>query len=133
MALSVQVVRAGRSIYFSPLADIVGSLTRADREGRLRERIRYLCRAQLLFIDEIDYLSVGANAGKLFFQTGQRPLRARRHDPDQQSRPLRMGEVIGDPVIATALPVAQRASAVLAEAPPHRRGRRPKATDLAAA
>ena len=51
IALGVEAVRAGRSVYFSPLADIVDSLARADREGRLRERIRYLCRAQLLIID----------------------------------------------------------------------------------
>ena len=47
----MEAVRAGRSVYFSPLADIIDSLARADREGRLRERIRYLCRAQLLIID----------------------------------------------------------------------------------
>src|ERR1700741_1068199 len=63
IALGVEAVRAGRSVYFSPLADIIDSLAKADREGRLRERIRYLCRAQLLIIDEIGYLSVGAAAG----------------------------------------------------------------------
>jgi len=62
IALGVEAVRAGRSVYFSPLADIIDSLARADREGRLRERIRYLCRAQLLIIDEIGYLTVGAVA-----------------------------------------------------------------------
>ena len=35
----LEAVRAGRSVYFSPLADIIDSLARADREGRLRERI----------------------------------------------------------------------------------------------
>jgi DNA replication protein DnaC len=68
VALGIEAVKAGRSVYFSPLADIIDSLGRADREGRLRERIRYLCRAQLLIIDEIGYLSVGAGAGNLFFQ-----------------------------------------------------------------
>src|SRR4051794_37441552 len=63
IALGVEAVRAGRSVYFAPLADIIDSLTRADREGRLRERIRSLCRAQLLIIDEIGYLSLGAGAG----------------------------------------------------------------------
>jgi hypothetical protein len=38
------------TVAYRPLADIVDSLARADREGRLRERIRYLCRAQLLII-----------------------------------------------------------------------------------
>jgi DNA replication protein DnaC len=68
VALGVEAVRAGRSVYFSPFADIIDNLTRAEHEGRLRERIRYLCRAQLLIIDEIGYLSVGAGAGHLFFQ-----------------------------------------------------------------
>jgi len=64
IALGVEAIRAGRSVYFSPLADIVeprgspdiDSLAKADREGRLRERIRYLCRSSLLIIDEIGYL-----------------------------------------------------------------------------
>ena len=68
IALGVEAVRAGRSVYFSPLADILDSLARADREGRLRERIRYLCRSQLLIVDEIGYLAVGSAAGNLFFQ-----------------------------------------------------------------
>jgi DNA replication protein DnaC len=42
VALGVEAVRAGCSVYFSPFADIVESLARADREGRLRERLRYL-------------------------------------------------------------------------------------------
>lgn len=51
IALGVEAVRAGRSVYFSPLADIVGSLARAEREGSLRERIRFLSRASLLIVD----------------------------------------------------------------------------------
>jgi hypothetical protein len=41
IALGVEAIRAGRSVYFCALADIIDSLARADREGRLRERIRY--------------------------------------------------------------------------------------------
>ena len=103
IALGVEAVRAGRSVYFSPLADIVDSLARADREGRLRERIRYLCRAQLLIIDEIGYLSVGAAAGNLFFQLinaryerGAMILTSNRGFAE-------WGEVFGNAVVATAL------------------------------
>ncbi|MBA3939341.1 MAG: ATP-binding protein, partial [Planctomycetes bacterium] len=35
IALGVEAVRAGRSVYFSPLADILDSLAKAEREGRL--------------------------------------------------------------------------------------------------
>ena len=68
IALGVEAIRAGRSVYFSPLADLIDSLAKADREGRLRERIRYLCRTQLLIIDEIGYLTLGGAAGNLLFQ-----------------------------------------------------------------
>jgi len=102
-ALGVEAVRAGRSVYFSPLADIIDSLAKAEREGRLRERIRYLCRASLLIIDEIGYLTVGAGAGNLFFQLvnaryerGAMILTSNRGFGE-------WGEVFGDPVVATAL------------------------------
>ena len=102
-ALGVEAVRAGRSVYFSPLADIIDSLSKADREGRLRERIRFLCRSSLLIIDEIGYLAVGAGAGNLFFQLvnaryekGAMILTSNRGFGE-------WGEVFGDPVVATAL------------------------------
>ena len=103
VALGVEAVRAGRSVYFAPLADIIDSLAKAEREGRLRERIRYLCRASLLIIDEIGYLSVGAGAGNLFFQLvnaryekGSMILTSNRGFGE-------WGKVFGDQVVATAL------------------------------
>jgi len=103
IALGVEAIRTGRSVYFSPLADIIDSLAKADREGRLRERIRFLCRASLLIIDEIGYLAVGSAAGNLFFQLvnaryerGAMILTSNRGFSE-------WGEVFGDPVVATAL------------------------------
>ncbi len=157
IALGVEAIRAGRSVYFSSFADILDSLAKAEREGRLRERIRYLCRASLLIIDEIGYLTVGSAAGNLFFQLvnaryerGAMILTSNRGFSE-------WGEVFGDPVVATALldrllhhavvvqiegssyrmrqhaallPPAPRpgTTAGLADpAPPRRRGRPPKA------
>ena len=68
LALGVEAVKACRSVYFSSLADIVASLARAEREGALRERIRYFCRFALLIVDEIGYLPVIPGGGNLFFQ-----------------------------------------------------------------
>ena len=103
VALGVEAVRAGRSVYFSPLADIIDNLARADREGRLRERIRYLCRAQLLIIDEIGYLSVGAGAGNLFFQLVNARYERGAMILTSNRGFAEWGEVFGDPVVATAL------------------------------
>ena len=67
-ALGVEAVKAGRSVYFASLADIVSALAKAEREGQLRERIRFLCRASLLIVDEIRYLPIIPGGGNLFFQ-----------------------------------------------------------------
>jgi DNA replication protein DnaC len=152
VALGVEAVRAGRSVYFSPLADIIDSLAKADREGRLRERIRYLCRAQLLIIDEIGYLSVGAGAGNLFFQLVNARYERGAMILTSNRGFAEWGQVFGDAIIATALldrllhhavvvqiegssyrlrqhadllPQTPRPSAVV-DAPRRRRGRPPK-------
>jgi DNA replication protein DnaC len=96
VALGVEAVRAGRSVYFSPLADIIDNLARADREGRLRERIRYLRRAQLLIIDEIGYLSVGAGAGNLLFQLVNARYERGAMIPTSNRGFAEWGEVFGD-------------------------------------
>ena len=67
LALGVEAVKSGRSVYFATLADIVSSLAKAERED-LRERLRFLCRPQLLIVDEIGYLPVISGGGNLFFQ-----------------------------------------------------------------
>jgi IstB-like ATP binding protein len=67
-ALGVEAVKAGRSVYFASLADIISALAKAEREGQLRERIRFLCRTSLLIVDDIGYLPVIPGGGNLFFQ-----------------------------------------------------------------
>jgi len=68
IALAVEAVQAGRSVYFTTPAELISSLAKAEREGTLRERMRFLCRSQLLVVDEIGYLPVVAGGGNLFFQ-----------------------------------------------------------------
>lgn len=103
IAIGVEAIKAGRSVYFSPLADIVGSLARAEREGTLRERIRFLCRASLLIVDEIGYLPVSPGNGNLFFQ-----LVNARYEKGAMILTSNRGfgewdQVFGDTVVAAAL------------------------------
>jgi DNA replication protein DnaC len=103
VALGIEAVKAGRSVYFTTLADIVGSLAKAEREGLLRERIRWFCRASLLIVDEIGYLPVVQGGGNLFFQ-----LVNARYERGAMILTSNRGfaewrEVFGDPVVATAL------------------------------
>lgn len=103
IALGVEAVRAGKSVYMATLAELVDSMRRAEREGRLADRVRFLSRYSLLIVDEIGYLPVGSGGGNLFFQlvnacyercamimTGNRGFGE-------------WAEIFGDAVVATAL------------------------------
>lgn len=63
IALGVEAVRAGKSVYFGSLAEIVNSMAKAEREGNLAQRVRFLARNSLLIVDEIGYLPIGSNGG----------------------------------------------------------------------
>lgn len=102
-ALGVEAVKAGKSVYFTTLAELITALAKAEREGRLHERIRFFCRPSLLIVDEIGYLPVVAGGGNLFFQLvnaryekGAMILTSNRGFSE-------WGEVFGDAVVATAL------------------------------
>ena len=102
-ALGVAAVKAGKSVYRATLAELTEALTRAEREGRLAEKIRFYARVSLLIVDEIGYLPVTGGGGNLFFQLvnarcgkGAAILTSNRGFAD-------WGEIFGDPVVATAL------------------------------
>jgi DNA replication protein DnaC len=102
-ALGVEAVKAGRSVYFASLADIVSVLAKAEREGQLRERIRFLCRPSLLIVDEIGYLPVIQGGGNLFFQLVNARYERGAMILTSNRGFAEWGEVFGDPVVATAL------------------------------
>ena len=103
VALGVEAVKAGRSVYFLTLADLVGALAKAEREGTLRERIRFFCRPQLLIVDEIGYLPVVPGGGNLFFQLVNARYERGAMILTSNRGFAEWGEVFGDPVVATAL------------------------------
>ena len=103
LALGVEAVKAGRSVYFTTLADLVGALAKAEREGALREKIRFFCRFALLIVDEIGYLPVIPGGGNLFFQLVNARYEKGAMILTSNRGFAEWGEVFGDPVVATAL------------------------------
>lgn len=102
-ALGILAVRAGHGVYFTTLADLITSLTKAERENNLAARLRYVNRASLLIIDEVGYLPIEKNGANLFFQLvngryekGATILTSNRGFKE-------WGEIFGDNVIAAAL------------------------------
>ena len=103
LALGVEAVKAGHSVYFATLADIIASLAKAERESTLRERLRFLCRPQLLIVDEIGYLPVIPGGGNLFFQLVNARYEKGAMILTSNRGFAEWGEVFSDPVVATAL------------------------------
>lgn len=103
IALGVEAVKAAKSVYFATLAEIIDSLAKAEREGKLAQRIGFITRVALLIIDEVGYLPVQKGGANLFFQLinaryerGAILLTSNRGFSE-------WGEVFGDNVVAAAL------------------------------
>ena len=103
VALGVEAVKAGYSVYFMTLADLVGGLAKAEREGRLREKIRFFCRFALLIVDEIGYLPVITGGGNLFFQLVNARYERGAMILTSNRGFAEWGDVFSDTVVATAL------------------------------
>ena len=102
-ALGVTAVKAGKSVYRATLAELIDAMIKAEREGRLTEKIRFYARTALLIVDEIGYLPSSQGGANLFFQLisaryekGAMILTSNRGFAE-------WGEIFGDPVVATAL------------------------------
>lgn len=103
IALGFEAVKFGKSVYFGTLAEIIGSLLKAEREGLLAQRLRFFARPALLIVDEVGYLPLAPGGANLFFQLvnvryerGAMILTSNRGFAD-------WGEIFGDAVVASAL------------------------------
>jgi DNA replication protein DnaC len=103
IALGVEAVKAGRSVYFCTLAELITSLAKAEREGSLRVRLRFLCRPQLLIVDEIGYLPVVPGGGNLFFQLVNARYERGAMILTSNRGFAEWGDLFGHPVVAAAL------------------------------
>ena len=96
-------VKAGKSVYRATLAELIEALVKAEREGRLADKLRFYARTSLLIVDEIGYLPISNGGGNLFFQ-----LVNARYEKGAMILTSNRGfaewaDVFGEPVVATAL------------------------------
>lgn len=102
-ALGVEAVRAGKRVYRATLAEIIEALSRAERDGRLPEKLRFFSRNSLLIVDEIGYLPITPGGANLFFQLVNHRYEKGAMILTSNRGFAEWGEVFGDPVVATAL------------------------------
>ena len=102
-ALGVAAVKVGKSVYRATLAELIEALLKAEREGRLIEKIRFYTRVSLLIVDEIGYLPITQGGANLFFQLVNARYEKGAMILTSNRGFAEWGEVFGDPVVATAL------------------------------
>ena len=99
----MEAVKAGKSVYFATLAEIIDTLSKAEREGRLAQRIAFIARPTLLIIDEVGYLPVQEGGANLFFQLVNARYERGAVILTSNRGFSEWGEVFGDTVVAAAL------------------------------
>ena len=99
--IGVEAIRKpARSVFFSSLVDLVTSLARAEREGALRDESRYLCRLDLVIVDELGYLPFSPGRRQLLFHLVS-TLYERRLDLSPRTSPSPSGrDVFGDSTLS---------------------------------
>lgn len=102
-ALGVLAVKAGRSVYRCTLAELIEALAKAEREGRLTDKLRFFARTSLLIVDEIGYLPVTPGGGNLFFQLVNTRYEKGAMILTSNRGFAEWGDIFGDAVVATAL------------------------------
>jgi DNA replication protein DnaC len=90
-------------VFFATLAELVDSMRKAEREGKLRERVKFLSRYSLLIVDEIGYLPVGSGGGNLFFQLINACYERSAMIMTSNRGFGEWADIFGDAVVATAL------------------------------
>ena len=103
VALGVQAITQGLSVYFVTLTQMIEDLKRAYEENRLERRLRIYARPKILLIDEVGYLPLDRASANLLFQVisaryerGSIVLTSNKGFSD-------WGELMGDPILATAI------------------------------
>jgi DNA replication protein DnaC len=103
IALGREAVKRGYTTMFITAVSLLANLQKAQKDGRLDERLTFYGKPRLLIIDELGYLPLEKECGSLFFQ-----LVSRRYERGSMlitgNRSVgEWGDVFGDNVVATAI------------------------------
>jgi len=103
IALGIEAVKAGISVYFTNTGNLIERLKIANREGVLEKKLRNLMKYKVLIIDEIGYLPFDEEGSHCLFQ-----LISKRYEKSStiftsNKSYGEWGEIFQDQVIAAAV------------------------------
>lgn len=103
VALAVAACKAGYSIYFTTLDDMIHHLQENSAIGRLGTAMRRYTKPQVLVIDEVGYLPLNRDQANLVFQTISKRYETGSILLTSNKAFSEWGSVFGDDVLATAI------------------------------
>ena len=103
VALAVTACRAGFTVYFTTLDDLVRQLKAADAIGRLTRKLRTYLRPHVLVIDEVGYQPLERAEANLVFQVISKRYEKGSTLLTSNKGFGEWGQVFGDEVLATAI------------------------------
>ena len=103
VALAVAACRAGFTVYFSTLDDMVRNLCAADAIGRLPTKLHTYLRPTVLVIDEVGYQPLERPEANLVFQVISKRYEKGSTLLTSNKSFGEWGQVFGDEVLATAI------------------------------
>ncbi|MYT71835.1 MULTISPECIES: IS21-like element helper ATPase IstB [unclassified Streptomyces] len=103
VALSVAACRAGFSVYFTTLDDMVRQLKAAEASGRLNNKLRTYLRPGVLVVDEVGYQPLERAEANLVFQVISKRYEKGSIILTSNKTFSEWGQVFGDEVLATAI------------------------------
>ncbi|MQY16919.1 IS21 family transposase ISChy4 [Streptomyces sp. RB5] len=103
VALAVAACRAGYSIYFTTLDDMVRNLKTAEAAGRLVNKLGTYLRPSVLVVDEVGYQPLERAEANLVFQVISKRYEKGSVILTSNKTFSEWGQVFGDEVLATAI------------------------------
>ncbi|MFE6869280.1 IS21-like element helper ATPase IstB [Kitasatospora sp. NPDC057692] len=103
VALAVAACRAGFSIYFTTLDDMVRHLKTAEANGRMASKLRTYLRPGVLVVDEVGYEPLERAEANLVFQVISKRYEKGSIILTSNKTFSEWGQVFGDEVLATAI------------------------------
>jgi DNA replication protein DnaC len=103
IALAVAACRAGYSIYFTSLDDMVRNLKAAEAAGRLTSKLGSYLRPGVLVVDEVGYQPLERAEANLVFQVISKRYEKGSIILTSNKTFSEWGQVFGDEVLATAI------------------------------
>lgn len=103
VALGMEAIKAGRTVYFISVSDLIRDLRKATLAGRLDRRWKVYLRPGLLILDEIGYSQLDRSAGEFLFELVSKRYESGSIIFTSNKSFSSWGDILGDSIMATAL------------------------------